>query len=329
MRSTAIERRHELGAALVLGVILLVFYVLNNHFFTGGNVSSIFTYVAELGLLAMAETSLMVLGEIDISVGAVYIVAALAMAELLKRGDPEAVALLAGLAVGLVAGLLNAFVTLGLKMSSLIATLGTYAFWTGVSLLMTGGAPVDLLKSYSVLQWIASKNFFSFSLQICVLWWLILFLVGGFVLGKTRWGNWMYATGANRESARYAGVPTLKVKVVSFVAASVLAAIAGIFDLGLYNSMSPAVSTEELQAIAAAVIGGVSIWGGIGTFSGVAVGTVALASIDAGLVAAGAPTYYYQGLTGVVIIFMVAVNGFLDTSVEKRAKVRKNDADVA
>lgn len=136
----------------------------------------------------------------------------------------------------------------------------------------------------------------------------------------TRYGNWVYATGGKATAARATGVPVDRVKLINFMVCALLAAIAGAVHLGRMNSISPVPTGMELFAIAAAVVGGVSLFGGVGTVLGIILGTIALSSIEIGLVAAGAPAYWYQTFVGLVIVVIVITNKTLDARMARRLR---------
>jgi len=130
-----------------------------------------------------------------------------------------------------------------------------------------------------------------------------------FLLGKTRYGNWVFATGGKREAARALGVPVRRVKLINFTLAGVLAGAAGFLQFGRMRSMSPVWGDAlALEAIAAAVIGGTSLMGGSGTILGTVLGAVTMAAIRVGLVMVGAPSYWYTAFLGVVVVLAVILN---------------------
>jgi ribose/xylose/arabinose/galactoside ABC-type transport system permease subunit len=315
-----LNHRTEIGSAGAVVLVFLIFGSLNPYFLGAANLGGILTVAAELGLLALGSGVLIIAAEIDISISAVFTMSGVIMGTLLNLGWPSVVALGASLLFGIVAGLLNALGTLVAKIPSLIVTLGSLALWSGITIAVSGGSSIYLPHTDPLLEAIAGATVGPSTLHISVLWWLLLCGALYIVLQRSAFGNWIYATGGNASAARNVGVPAPQVKLVCFILAGLLAALAGIVSLGRNSLMSPVVTTNNLEAIAAAVIGGVSIWGGVGSIVGIMLGTIALSSIDIGLVTSGAPAFWYQALVGLVIIVIVTLNRYIDATI--MAKIR-------
>jgi simple sugar transport system permease protein len=192
--------------------------------------------------------------------------------------------------------------------------------WSGIAIAVSGGSSIYLQHSDPMLNVVAGWTLGTSTLHVSVVWWLLACVVVYLVLQRSAWGNWIYATGGNAAAARSIGVPAFQVKFACFVVAGMLAALSGIVSLGRNSLMSPVVTTNNLEAIAAAVIGGVSIWGGVGSVAGIVLGTIALSSIDIGLVTAGAPAFWYQALVGVVILVIVSLNRYIETAIITRIR---------
>jgi len=306
-----IFRRREAGGALSLLLVVAGFGVSTRHFLSLETWATILTVSAELGIVAAGMTILMVSGEFDLSVGATFALGAMLAATLLERGilgGPAAV--LAGLLAGAAIGLLNGWVTLRSGIPSFIATLGALMFWRGVVLAFTGGWPVTLSQSPRTLAALAGPVGDS-GLRLSCLWWLGSASALAFLLGRTAFGNHALAAGGKPEAARALGVPVDQVKLRSFVLAGALAALGGLVQLARMESMSPTYGTSlELEAIAAAVIGGTSLAGGQGTVLGTVLGSLLMGVLNIGLVLAGAPAYWYRSFVGVLIVLAVVVNAY-------------------
>ena len=315
-----LAHRTDIGAAGAIVIVFAVFGVLNPYFLSLRNLSGILTVAAELGLLSLGVGLVIIVAEIDISIASVFTMAGIIMGQLLTWGWSDVLALVVVLLFGAVAGLINAFGTVVVGIPSLIVTLGTLALWTGLAIAVSGGSSIYLPHSYPVLDWLAGNTVGISTFHVSIFLWLGVALVLFFLMHKTAFGNWIYATGGNFAAARSVGVPAVEVKFVCFVVCSMLAALGGVVSLGRNSLMSPVVTTNNLEAIAAAVIGGVSIWGGVGSVPGILMGTIALSSIDVGLVTAGAPAFWYQALVGVVIIGIVMLNRYIDAVITRRVR---------
>jgi simple sugar transport system permease protein len=261
----------------------------------------------------------MISGEFDLSVGSNFTFSAIVFGFLLKGGFSPVLALLVVLIMAALIGLLNGLITLRTRIPSFIATLGALFFWNGMALWVTGGWPVSFITPPTLLNILGGNTIGSAgSLHVSAVWWAMIAAVFWIVLEKSRYGNWVYGTGGNTGAARAVGVPVDKVKLINFMICGLLAGFAGTLQLGRMNSISPVRSGLELEAIASAVVGGVSLFGGIGTVLGMILGTIAIASIEVGLVSAGAPSFWYTAFVGTVIIVIVVINTKLDEIISTR-----------
>jgi ribose/xylose/arabinose/galactoside ABC-type transport system permease subunit len=142
-----------------------------------------------------------------------------------------------------------------------------------------------------------------------LLWWLGLALVVGVVLQRTATGNWFFAVGGKRSAAVEAGVPVARTRVLAFTICGIFAAFAGAVQLGHLDSMSASFGTTyQLEAIAAAVVGGCALMGGRGSMLGAAVGTLILAMLDSGLILSGVSPYWYEAVVGIILVAAVAMH---------------------
>jgi simple sugar transport system permease protein len=294
----------------VVGVVVATVLILDGtsggRLITGANLGGALNASAEIGFIAIGVTVLMIGGEFDLSVGQTFVAGALVFAALFKPigvGPAIIVALLLGAGIGFV----NGFVTLAFGIPSFITTLGTYYIIAGVILLVTNGSPVSLISvpsSFSVFGGYISSS----GVQWQVLWWLGLAVVMALVLHKTAFGNHIFAAGGGRRAAENTGVRVAQTKMLLFILCSMFAAFSGVVLFALYGDVeASAGSGLQLQAIAAAVIGGTALFGGIGTVYGGVLGSFFLGVITVGLVLSGASTTYYELFVGIVLIGAVAL----------------------
>ena len=305
---TRLLRQRELGIALVAIILFVLFSLLSHGTFDSvQNWAAIGSATAELGIVTVGVSLLMVSGEFDLSVGANFAFAALVMALMIHDGYPPLEALGADIGIGIGVGLLNGLVTVMLDIPSFITTLGTFFLWSGVTLLVTGGQTVTILNPPGVLT--ALGGSVSGQIRAEIFWWLGAGLVIGLLLHRTVTGNWLFAVGGKRFAARETGVPVVRTRVIAFVICGVLAAFAGAVQLGHLDSMSASFgSTYQLEAIAASVVGGCALTGGRGSILGAMIGTVVLQMLDNGLILSGVSPYWYESVVGVIVIAAVALH---------------------
>lgn len=299
----------EVGVAVALIVVYVVFFFMKRQFLSAGTLGDIVTVSAELGAVAVGVSFLMISGEMDLSVGSNFALTGMILAMLVTRAawNPY-LAFVVALAGAAAIGAINGLVTLTARIPSFIATLGAMMFWRGIGLYLTQGWPISVFADVPLLRWLGGARVYS-TVHVSAIWWLILAGIFWVVLQKTAYGNWVFATGGKRAAARALGVPDTRVKLVNFVLAGLLAGLAGCLQLGRMGSMSPVWGQDlPLEAIAAAVVGGNSLNGGVGTIFGAMLGALTMASIRIGLVMIGAPAYWYMSFVGFIVVAAVALN---------------------
>lgn len=267
-------------------------------------------------LLACGIAFVIFTGEIDVSIGATLGLAAAVSSTLLRDGSHWVVAMLAGILVGLVIGLFNGWGVAVLGIPSLIFTLGTNGLVRGLIYVYTGGAWVENLPvSFTKLS--QAKIFSDLSWFYFITFLAVLGL--HFVLTKTRRGKYVIAVGDNMQGSTLVGIPAVQVKVLMYVLCAVVAAIAGI----VYSSRigfitATAGNGYEMKAIAACVLGGISLTGGVGSLMGAAIGAIIMSSVGRILVFLGLSSDYDNTITGVLLIFIVVSDAMLQRRVAEK-----------
>jgi simple sugar transport system permease protein len=301
-------KRPEMGVMLSIFVFSILFSSLTPAFITFETLSGIFSMSAYTGIVALGVTLLIISGEFDLSVGAVHALGGMLLAIMIaKLGWNEWISFLIVISIALMAGFINGILTLKLGVPSFIITLGMMMFWRGILLLMTGGWPVAYFSPSLLLSLIGAAHIGN--LYITTLWWIIILFFLSVLLMKTKYGNWVFATGGNESAARAQGVNTFKVKMINFILVGGLSGFAGCMEFARLNSANPMFGEGlELEAIAATVIGGTSLKGGYGSIIGTFLGALLVGVIRVGLVLIGAPVYWYRTFVGAILIIAVLIN---------------------
>lgn len=302
-----IVNHKEVGVIAAIIIAVVVFTALNTAFLNLGELGAIMSFTSELGIITIGVTFLMISGEFDLSVGAVFALSALILADLtVNYGWNNWVALIVVLAISGIVGLVNGFVTTWFKIPSFIVTLGMMLLLRGVVLVISD-QPISSFTSSGFANVFAGTMGNGF--YTSALWFIAIAIVFTYLLEGTRYGNWTFAAGGKALAARAMGVPVVRVKIINFVLAAMLAGLAGAIDFARLGSANPTAGTGfELQAIVAAVIGGTSLFGGIGSIPGAALGAFLMGMINTGLVLIGASPYYYQAYVGVVLVAAAILN---------------------
>lgn len=301
-------RIKEIGALSGLLIVMIVFTLLSDKFLTWQNFIGIFTTSSELGIIAIGICFLMIAGEFDLSVGSVFAVAPMIGALLANTGFPMVLAFLIGLVFAGIIGLLNGIITIKARIPSFIATLGSMMFFRGVLLAVSGGFPIDYKgEEQGFLNLLGGK--IMFGMRASGVWVILGTILLSIILTQTKYGNHVSAVGGNPGTAKAVGINVNKVKIINFMTCSVCAGLAGFTMFGRFHSIDPTAGKElELEAIASAVIGGALLTGGYGSIVGAFIGAFLMGVMRSGLILAGAPSYWYQGFIGVILVISVIMN---------------------
>ncbi|HZZ62202.1 MAG TPA: ABC transporter permease [Roseiarcus sp.] len=299
----------ELAGVVLLALLVVLFQFTSNGFFLSyENMRGVLGLLPEMGLVAMGVTVLMIAGEFDISVGSVFALTPMVMAVSMVADVPFVPAVLLGLATAAVVGFLNGFITLRFAIPSFITTLGMLFVARSITVVISGGFPPVLPAD--IPSWVFT--YFVGLIRLSMFWFAAIAVLLAALLSLTNFGNWIKATGGQIEAAAAMGIPTGAVKMICFVLSAVLAGFAGIIQVLRLGSPLPSLGEGlELQAIAAAVIGGTSLYGGIGTVLGAIVGAVLIRVIDNGLVLSHVDANWFKFAIGALLILAVVGNSWL------------------
>jgi len=295
---------------LVLVALIAVFSLLQfNEFFTVSNLRNIATDAAVLLVVATGLTYVIITAGIDLSVGSVLVFASVVSARAMNAvgGDNWGV-IIVGVIVGLLAGvawgILNGFLVTKAKIPSFIVTLGTLGMALGAALLITGGVD-ERDVPFKLVETIGTGRLFG-QIPWLVVIAAVVALVFGIILAQTRFGRYTYAIGSNEEGVRRTGVNVDRHLIKVYALCGALAGLAGALSLARFGTTSIAGNTTlNLDAIAAIVIGGTSLFGGVGTIVGTVVGVFIPAVLRNGFVIVGVQPFWQQVAVGAVLIIAV------------------------
>lgn len=295
----------KFGIWFALITLVIVFSLTTDTFLTQVNLFNIARQVSVIGICAVGMTFVMLMGAMDISVGAIIGVTAVTAATLLKNGVSIVLACSASLLLGVLIGLFIAFVVNKIDIPAIIVTLALMTALRGVAFLITGGLPVyGIPKNFLFL----GQGYISF-LPVPVLVMIIVFILGYIILEKTIFGRMIYGTGGNDQASRLSGVSVNKVKYFVFAIHGFLAALAGIILLSRVNSGQPGAGMGyEMDIITGCVLGGISVSGGEGKISGVIVGVMTIGVLSNGMVLLGINEFWQMIAKGTVLLIAVIVD---------------------
>ena len=320
---TFLLRRPSTAAILsLLGV--LAFYVVFGgvDLFKLAKAASWVNFAANLGIVAIPVGLLMIAGEMDISIGAMIPAGSITTAIVSGYyGLPIEVGMACALALGVMVGLVNGILTVNTTVPSLIVTLGTLVAMQGIVLsaavLLTGNASIAL----GAPDWakLVFGHLIGGSHQVIILWWIAATLVFGFVLHKTRYGNWIFALGGDKVSARNAGIPTTRLTISLFILSATAASFVGMCQAIQFNSAQVSGGMGYIfNAICCVVVGGVLLTGGFGSVMGIFMGTVTFAIVAQGIYFTQIDRNWSNLIIGAMLLIAVALNEYF----RKRALIQ-------
>ncbi len=315
----------ELAGLAFLAILAIVFQIRSGGVFLNAqNLQGMLGLLPEMGLVAIGVTLLMICGEFDLSVGSVFALAPMTMAVLLEGGAPFVLAFPAGLAVALLIGFINGFLTIRFSIPSFITTLGMLFVARSVTVVISGGFP-PLLPTGALPKWLFTDFVGPGNMvRMSFIWFVMVAILATLLLSRTNFGNWVRATGGFLPAAEYMGIPTRRVKIACFMICSLLAGFAGMIQVMRLGAPLPSIGEGmELQAVAAAVIGGTALTGGIGTILGGIIGATLIRVIDNGLVLSQVDANWFKMALGALTVFAVIMNSWL----RKKAKEIKVETD--
>jgi simple sugar transport system permease protein len=302
-------RRREFGPLVGLAALIVIFGSMSNHLFSRQQLNGITSLSASIGIVAVGVTFLMISGEFDLSVGAVFGLSAVVFGKLIgDYGLNPWLAFPAMLGIAACIGLVNGLVTTRFGIPSFITTLATLLVVQGVDLVISGGNTI-LYFGHSSLMTLLGGSIPHTTLDNRVVWFVGLTIALWYLLERTPYGNRSSASGGRAGVARAMGVRTRNVKTINFMICSACAALSGILQFSSYGAASAQDGQDyELLAIVAAVIGGTSLFGVTGTIIGTFIGAIILGMLQAGLILIGVPGSWYEPLIGVILVVAVIVN---------------------
>ncbi|MBO6868404.1 simple sugar transport system permease protein [Thalassococcus halodurans] len=314
MENFAVLLRRPAAASIVSLIGVLVFYV-----FAGVELDKLFgaaswvNYAARIGIVALPVGLLMISGEIDISIGAMIPAGAMTTAIISGHYDlPIVFGILGALAIGVLVGSINGILAVRTSVPPLIITLATLVAMQGVVLagsrLLTGSASVPL-NAPDWAKTIFGNLMFGGSHQVIIVWWVILAVIFWFFMHHTKYGNWIYAIGGDKESARNAGIPVNGMTILLYIMTATAASFVGMCHSILFNSAQVSGGMNDIfNIIVSVVVGGVLLTGGFGSVAGIFVGALTFAIVNKGIDFTAIDRNWSNLIIGIMLLLAVGMN---------------------
>jgi ribose transport system permease protein len=300
---------------VLFALTFVVFGVLSPRFFALDNFVNILIQSAVLLIGATGMTFVLLTAGIDLSVGSAMFLAAVGAGKLTLAGQGSGTALLAALAVGLIFGAINAVVIVRLRVMAFIVTLATLYIGRGLGLFITETRAMNMPES---LLAVGSTRLAGVPLPVIMA--VVVVAAGHVVLSRTPFGRQVYAVGADPDGARRAGLAVVRIRTAVFVISGLCAGLAGYVAVAQVGVVSPTLGNQrELSMIAAAVLGGTSLFGGRGKlFPGTVVGALLIQTVESGLVILNVDPYLYPLVTAGIIFAAVAIDSLRNLELARR-----------
>ena len=297
-----------LGTLLALGMIWLFFSIKSEYFFTPENIFNIFLQASNIGIIAAGLTVVLLTAEIDLSIGSLQALSgSVAAVVIIQYEYPLWLGIGAGLGATVLAGAICGVLTWKIKIVSFISTLAMLGIAQGTAFLLTNATAIaGFGDTYAI---IGTYTFHGFPFPAGLA--IIIFITIHLILTRTKLGLHIYAVGGNSEAAEYAGINSGRIKLIALMISGLTAGIGGLIlssRLDAGNGLFGA--NDLLSAVAAVVIGGTSLFGGVGSVIGTAIGVIMIASINDGLILINVPNFWQQIVVGCIIVGAMAVDQF-------------------
>ena len=297
------------GMVLILCLITIVFSLLSPNFLTYSNIVSVLRQVSIIGIIAAGQTLVIITAGIDLSVGSIVALAGIVSATAALGTGSALLGIAAGLVTGTLIGLFNGILISKLKLTPFIVTLASMTLFAGFALVVSGGNPI--IVSEPLFKFIGQGYIGPIPFPVIIL--LFIYLIFFLLLKKTVHGQYIYSIGGNEKATILAGVKVDKHKIIVYGTSGFLAALASIILTSRLSSASPVAGAGyELDAIAAVILGGTSLFGGRGNVLGTLIGVLILGVLTSGMNLINVSPFYQNIAKGIIVLVAVIIDRLIN-----------------
>ena len=305
------------GVTLVLGVIFILSSFASEYFLTAYNMLIVTRTLAFIALITLGQSMLMILGELDLSVGSIAglcgIVGGILMVE---KGVNPFVAFVLCLICGIILGFVNGILVTTLKLSSLVLTIGMSGVYSGTVLVLTKGLAITGIPE--TIGFLGKGVYFGIPTPFIIM--IVLLVIITVITQKTPFGRYIYAIGNSKQAARMLGIKVDRIRVMCFMIAGFLASLAGMLMVARLGTAQPSIGDVwVLPPIAASVIGGVATTGGVGSPIGAVIGAAIIGIIQSIIVLFGISPYWQSVVSGVIVVFAISFDSISRQYLKKES----------
>lgn len=305
-----------------IGMVLIIMFVIacigSPYFLDVYNIQSLLRDLAIIGMIGIAQSLLLLVGELDLSVGKIATLCGIlsGMLMIYAKINPW-LALICGLIFGIFFGLLNGLIITKLRLNSMVATIGMQGVYGGINLVLTKGKAITGIPEQIQFLGKGSLGIVPMPFIFCI----IVLLLVLFLVKKTKTGRYIYAIGNSREAATILGIKVDKIRVFIYVVVGLISSLAGLlYVCRLGSAQSTLGESWPMNSIAASVIGGVSLNGGIGNPAGALIGAAIISIISNMIVLFGVNAYWQQAVSGIVVVLAISFSSIMEIIRERRAR---------
>lgn len=312
---------YGLNTALTFIITFLIFSIFTpDHLFLDPrNLASMAKLTPDIGIVALGIGILMIAGEFDLSIASIIPFCSYIYTQFIMNGMDPLLAFILVFPIGATFGLINGLLVVSTGLPSFIITLSTMLFWKGLLFGLSRMMPISILKyvSDTPIEKILTGQIGPVPIQI--IWFGIFAVILGLLLHQTKFGNWIYATGSNQEAARAMGINVRMVKTVCYMIIGVLCAWAAVMQAVRLGSFAATQGIGfELKTIAAVVVGGTALTGGVGSMLGIVLGIFIIRIVENGLILLKAPVFGVEMFIGVAVVIFVLLNTFVNRRLARQ-----------
>ena len=318
----ALKKSNMTAMAAILVVMIIVASIVSPYFLDIYNLQSVLRDLAFIGMIGIAQSLLLLVGELDLSVGKIACLSGILSGMLMVNvGLNPWISLLVGLLLGLLFGFINGMIITRLRLNSMVATIGMQGIYGGINLVITKGKAITGVPEQ--IQFLGKKSvgFIPIPFIICI----AVLVVILFIVYKTKTGRYIYAIGNSKEAAKILGIKVDKIRVMIYSIVGLISALAGVLYVCRLGSAQTAIGEAwPMNSIAASVIGGIALTGGVGNPAGALIGAAVITIIQNIIVLFGVNSYWQAAVSGIVVVLAISfssISGIIRENKQKRTKL--------
>ena len=312
---SALVRMRALNVFIIFVLLFVVFSVFSpgHRFISMENMQIFMSIGAEFNIVAIVVGMLMIVGEFDLSVGSILVFSSWNFYVLYNAGVHILLTFILVLCIGGIVGFINGIITVKAKIPSFITTLGTMLLWRGVTLMWSGGLQAGMDLEQNPIMYKAITGSIGNLIPAQFLWFLLIALIIALVMHFHKFGNWIFTTGDNKMAARAMGINTDRIKIICFMVVGTAVAFVAVMQMYRASTFSARAGDGwELKAIAASVVGGTALTGGIGSMMGIFWGALVISIIENGLIFLRINYWWIFTVFGVIIVSTAIISKYLE-----------------